>query len=576
MGISKPNTPFLWQRAYARKLRRRLARRRTALVQLPTGSGKTLIVLSALTQLLKRRRMTVVICTPRRVSESDIERFKEARSGAKGVELHNPWLRDCVAFKAANLRERMPVFLSHSELHRMVSKRLRLRRWHSPVIVIDEVHRKPRLLHRFRRISPGRNARFVFVSATPVNPVRIDEPSRSNRANEEDQTTPEDVQISKGYLTLYRALLNLSQEDELLEELERFSPRKSTLEAVAQYLKKSVIPAIEPVPSAEQLLELHQPRVPRQVPRFRDAPDRRAAIAALVRYQERVHAGEVGISATVAERIACAGFGAKGVNGDRGNLRWHNQGSIGAYAADDYLNAPGVPPIRAAMDFKLRALQGFLEDHFSRSNSGRVLVFCSYRKTVHWVSRWLEAQRLPIGSSPINRRMRERIRTEFGALGQDRLIWDTESLSRTERASESELLRLFNLPLSKTGGRGAVLVTSDRCSESVDLHGACNTMVHFDLSWSPLRMIQRVGRLWRINAFKSRRGARSSGRIVVPNYPHVYHLVYPCSVDEEVSARLHERWERLGRLGLGLDLIPERLALGPSIGSNSRPRAPGI
>lgn len=569
MGAAKANKLFAWQRAYARKLQRRLARNRTALVQLPTGSGKTLIVLTALTQLLKRRRMKVIICTPRRVSERDIERFENARAGISDEPPHNPWLRDCLAFKGADLRGRMPVLLSQSDLHRMISKRLRLKRWHNPVIVIDEVHRKPRLLQRFRRLLPGRHARFVFVSATPVNPVRIDEPSRSSRSNEEDQTTPEDVQISKGYLTLYKALLNLSQEEELLRKLEEFSPRKSSLEAVAQHLKKFVVPAIEPVPSADELLKSHRPRVPRQVPRYKDAPDRKAAIASLVRYQERIHAGVVGISATVAERIACAGFGAKGVNGDRGEHQWHNQGSIGAYAADDYLNAPGVPPIRAAMDFKLKALHGFLEDHFSRANAGRVLVFCSYRKTVHWVSRWLEDQRFSGGLTHIDRHMRERIRTEFGVLGQDRLIWDTESLSRNERASESELLRLFNLSLSKTGGRGSVLVTSDRCSESVDLHGACNTMIHFDLSWSPLRMIQRVGRLWRINAFKSRAAARPSGRIVVPNYPHVYHLVYPCSVDEEISARLHERWERLGKLGLGLDLIPERLALGPSIGSGA-------
>lgn len=565
MQSAKPKQLFAWQRVYARKLERRLARRRTALVQLPTGSGKTLIVLAALTRLLKRRRMTVIICTPRRVTESDIARFENARSGDSAVAPHNPWLRDCVAFKAANLGGRMPVLLSQSDLHRMISKRLRLRRWHNPVIVIDEVHRKPRLLQRFRRLLPGRHARFVFVSATPVNPVRIDEPSRSNRLNEEDQPIPEDVQITKGYLTLYRALLNLSQEEDLLRSLDEFSPRKTKLEEVAQHLKQFVVPAIEPVPSAAELLDSHRPRVPRRVPRRYDSADRKAAIAALVRYQERIYTGEVGISATVAERIACAGYGAKGVNGNRSDRQWHNQGSIGRYAADDHLNASGVPPLRTAMDFKLQALQGFLEDHFSRANAGRVLVFCSYRKTVHWVSRWLESERFGVEVGSVDRRMRERIRNEFGALGQDRLVWDTESLSRTERANESELLRLFNLPMTKTGGRGSVLVTSDRCSESIDLHGACNTLIHFDLSWSPLRMIQRVGRLWRINAFKSRAAAHPSGRIVVPNYPHVYHLLYPCSVDEEVSARLHERWERLGKLGLGLDLIPERLALGPSI-----------
>ncbi|HAZ08858.1 MAG TPA: hypothetical protein DCZ01_10140 [Elusimicrobia bacterium] len=106
-------------------------------------------------------------------------------------------------------------------------------------------------------------------------------------------------------------------------------------------------------------------------------------------------------------------------------------------------------------------------------------------------------------------------------------------------------------------------MTSDRLSESVDLHGGCGTMVHFDLDWSPLRMMQRVGRLWRHSGFLKNGNGRRTG---LPPFPAVFHLRYPCSTDDEIYSRLQRRWHRLSELELGLDFISFESCLGRKLG----------
>ena len=99
-----------------------------------------------------------------------------------------------------------------------------------------------------------------------------------------------------------------------------------------------------------------------------------------------------------------------------------------------------------------------------------------------------------------------------------------------------------------------MLVTSDRLSESIDLHNTCEIMIHFDLDWSPLRMIQRYGRLWRLEKPKRK-----------PKPPAVFHMIQPGSVDEEIFWRLQKRWESLKKLQLGLELVDLTHALGERI-----------
>jgi len=51
-----------------------------------------------------------------------------------------------------------------------------------------------------------------------------------------------------------------------------------------------------------------------------------------------------------------------------------------------------------------------------------------------------------------------------------------------------------------------ILVTTDRLSEGVDLHRHCRHLVHYELDPSPLRVIQREGRVRRIDSWACRSG----------------------------------------------------------------------
>jgi len=45
------------------------------------------------------------------------------------------------------------------------------------------------------------------------------------------------------------------------------------------------------------------------------------------------------------------------------------------------------------------------------------------------------------------------------------------------------------------------LITTDRLSEGVDLHQYCRHLVHYELDASPIRTVQRNGRLRRVNGW---------------------------------------------------------------------------
>ena len=102
-----------------------------------------------------------------------------------------------------------------------------------------------------------------------------------------------------------------------------------------------------------------------------------------------------------------------------------------------------------------------------------------------------------------------------------------------------------------TGSR--VLIVTDAASESHDLHEKSDVLVHYELPWSPLRVLQRVGRLWRIRAIEKRAPPK-------PRLPGIVHIVHPASVEEEILSRLYRRWGYLA--ALGLDYMSPKQALG--------------
>jgi hypothetical protein len=60
------------------------------------------------------------------------------------------------------------------------------------------------------------------------------------------------------------------------------------------------------------------------------------------------------------------------------------------------------------------------------------------------------------------------------------------------------VLALFNSPFGPD-----VLVTTDRLSEGVDLHRCCRHLIHYELDPSPVRTLQRNGRVRRVGSWSA-------------------------------------------------------------------------
>ena len=78
--------------------------------------------------------------------------------------------------------------------------------------------------------------------------------------------------------------------------------------------------------------------------------------------------------------------------------------------------------------------------------------------------------------------------------------WDkTVMASRRRRCTPGKpdiVLALFNSPFGPD-----VLVTTDRLSEGVDLHRCCRHLIHYELDPSPVRTLQRNGRVRRVGSW---------------------------------------------------------------------------
>lgn len=61
------------------------------------------------------------------------------------------------------------------------------------------------------------------------------------------------------------------------------------------------------------------------------------------------------------------------------------------------------------------------------------------------------------------------------------------------------VMAIFNSPFGPD-----VLVTTDKLSEGIDLHGCCRNLIHYELDPSPIRIMQRNGRIRRVNSWAAR------------------------------------------------------------------------
>ena len=95
------------------------------------------------------------------------------------------------------------------------------------------------------------------------------------------------------------------------------------------------------------------------------------------------------------------------------------------------------------------------------------------------------------------------------------------------------VLALFNSPFGPD-----VLVTTDRLSEGVDLHRCCRHLIHYELDPSPVRTLQRNGRVRRVGSW-----AAVTGRPIQYAYP-----TFGGTRDEKAVGVMRQRINAFGLL----------------------------
>lgn len=147
-------------------------------------------------------------------------------------------------------------------------------------------------------------------------------------------------------------------------------------------------------------------------------------------------------------------------------------------------------------DRKIQAFMDSLVTGILSSNSNeKILIFSEYRSTQEWVRKAL-AERF----------------------GEENIVLIHGSMKMSER-------RAVIADFEAQGG-AQFLVSTEAGGEGINLQHRCHIMVNYDLPWNPMRLVQRVGRLYRYGQKK---------RVVVFNVHQAE------TADEQILNILYER-----------------------------------
>ena len=142
--------------------------------------------------------------------------------------------------------------------------------------------------------------------------------------------------------------------------------------------------------------------------------------------------------------------------------------------------------------------KGLVKQILVRSSKEKILVFTEYRATQEYVA--------------------DELRTLFG---EDSVALINGGMSVSER---KDMIYLFE-------NSAQFLVSTEAGGEGINLQRCCNVMINYDLPWNPMRLVQRVGRLYRygqarqVVVFNIKSTDTLDGRIVDTMYARIQSVV---------------------------------------------------
>lgn len=158
---------------------------------------------------------------------------------------------------------------------------------------------------------------------------------------------------------------------------------------------------------------------------------------------------------------------------------------------------------------KVEILKTFLK---KIKKSQRILIFCHHRPTV--------AEKLE------------------KSLKKDKDIKD-KIIYLNKDASNSKISDYID-DFNNRKGKVRYLIVTDMYSQGIDLQKTNAWILHYELAWNPIRIIQRFGRVWRMNHPGKKKDELS--------HPLAFYMPFCYSSEEEQLNRLRRRWKTISEI----------------------------